>query len=71
MLVSVKNQVAFGPKQRQAAIEAMNNVFEGADIETGVCMLLLIGLDKPSSESFSTLQFSHHTVSTVVITQGG
>jgi len=67
MLVSVKNRVAFSPKQRQAAIEAMKKVFEGADIETGVCVLLLICLDEPFSESFSTLQFSHHTVSTVVI----
>ncbi|CAJ1936992.1 unnamed protein product, partial [Cylindrotheca closterium] len=53
MLVSVKNRVAYSPKQRQAAIEAMEKVFTVANIETGVCMLFLIGLDKASEESSS------------------
>ncbi|CAJ1928221.1 unnamed protein product [Cylindrotheca closterium] len=66
MLVSVKNRLTYRPKQRESAIEAMEKIFEAAGIETGVCMLLLVGLDQPSAESSSALRFSHNTASTVV-----
>ncbi|CAJ1953059.1 unnamed protein product [Cylindrotheca closterium] len=53
MLVIVKNRVTYSFNQRQAAIEAMEKVFTVAKIETGVCMLFLIGLNKASEKSSS------------------
>jgi hypothetical protein len=66
MLVSVKKGSSFGEKQRKAAIEAMQHVFTSGGIATGVCMLLLIGLDNPMQESSSSsFQFELGKVSTV------
>jgi hypothetical protein len=68
MLVSVKNQVSFGANERKAAIEAMQEVFTGANIKTGVCMLLLIGLDNTAEEPLSLSDtFSHGKVVTITI----
>jgi len=66
MLVSVKNRLSYSTKQRQAAIEAMEGIFRDAKLETGVCMLLLIGLET-TKKAFSTFQFSHDNVSTLEI----
>jgi len=68
MLVSVKNRVSYSANQREAAIEAMQKVFTDAKIKTGVCMLLLIGLDNTAEEpSLLSDAFGHNKVVTVTI----
>ena len=56
MLVSVKNRTKYSDSQRAAAMTAMESVFREAGIETGVCLLFLIGLESPknSEEKSST-----------------
>ena len=67
MLVSVKNRLSYSEKQRETALDAMKAELEGM---TGVCLLLLIGLEHESSETSqntATFEFSNGAVSTVVI----
>mmetsp|Transcript_4328 Transcript_4328/g.10137 ORF Transcript_4328/g.10137 Transcript_4328/m.10137 type:complete len:640 (-) Transcript_4328:240-2159(-) len=67
MLVSVKNRVKYSENQRSAAIDAMKNVLGESKITTGVCVLLLIGLEDTSPDEPSTLHFQVGEISTVVI----
>ncbi|CAJ1938772.1 unnamed protein product [Cylindrotheca closterium] len=72
MLVSVKNKVEFWPYERKAAIKAMQKLFTDAGIQTGVCLLLLIGLDNTSGKKTrkktkSGNSFGHGQIFTVTV----
>ena len=67
MLVSVKNRLSYTPGQRQSAVSAMKEVFKGAGIKTGLCILLLIGLEDPLQNTLPDMNFSHNAISTLII----
>ena len=67
MLVSVKNRLSYTPEERQSALSAMEKVFKGAGIETGLCILLLIGLKDPSQNPGPGMNFSRGSISTFII----
>ena len=69
MLVSVKNRLSYSEKQRTAAVDAMKSALEDASDATGVCMLLLIGLERQSlaSRHATKFKFSHGSITTVVV----
>ena len=67
MLVSVKNRLSYADGQRQGAVKAMEKVFEDAGIETGLCILFLIGLDVRLQSTRPGMNFSHGAISTLII----
>ena len=67
MLVSVKNRLSYNSVQREGAVNAMKMVFKDAGIETGLCILLLIGLEDPSQSTIRKKNFSHGRIFTVTI----
>ena len=69
MLVSVKNRLSYSATQRDASVDAMKNAFENAGVQTGVCMLLLIGLEATQStaDDQPSFKFAAGQISTVII----
>ena len=67
MLVSVKNRRSYTSEQRQSAVSAMEKVFEDAGIKTGLCILLLIGLEDPTQSTRPDINFSRGSISTLII----
>ena len=67
MLVSVKNRLSYTSGQRTSAVEAMEKVFKDAGIKTGLCILILIGLEDPSQNTLPDMNFSHNAISTLII----
>ena len=66
LLVSVKNRAQFNPKQRSVAMEAMTKTFEDNDVLTGLCVLMLIGLEEENLTN-CCFDFQHGKVSGIKI----
>ena len=69
MLVSVKNRLSYSVTERDASVDAMKNAFKNAGVQTGVCILLLIGLEaaQPTVDDQPCFEFAAGQISTVVI----
>ena len=69
MLVSVKNRLSYSATQQDASVDAMKNAFKKVGVQTGVCILLLIGLEavQSTADDQPSFEFAAGQISTVVI----